>query len=92
MFDVQTLTCQCPITFSPSFLVSLQREEEDAGQHRESHPVQHEREEVHGHCGAQDQPIAARLHQEPLWLHPGRSWQLNWAKGKRTVTAQTSPR
>lgn len=76
----------------PSFIAFLQREEEAAGQHRESHPVQHVREEVHGHCGAQDQPVAARLHQEPLWLHPGRSRQLNWAKGKRTVTAQTGRR
>ena len=42
--------------------------------------MQHEREEVHGHRGAQDQPHAAGLHQEPIRLHTGRSGQLKWAK------------
>lgn len=75
-----------------SFIVPLQREEEAAGQHRESHPVQHVREEVHGHRGAQDQPDAAGLHQEPLRLHPGRSRQLKRAKGKGAAAAPTSRR
>lgn len=42
--------------------------------------MQLEREQVHGHRGAQDQPVAAGLHQEPVGLHPGCSWQLKQAQ------------
>ena len=54
--------------------------------------MQHEREEVHGHRGAQDQPHAAGLHQEPIRLHTGCPWQLKRAEhgrggGRKTVTA-----
>ncbi len=65
-------------------LSSLQWKEEAAGEHRQSHPVQHERQEVHDHRGAKNQPITARLHQEPIRLHPGCSWKLKWNKPKKS--------
>lgn len=58
----------------------LQWEKETAGEHRESHPVQLERAEVHSHRRAQDQPVTARLHQEPVWFRPRCSWELKWAR------------
>lgn len=61
----------------------LQREAEAPGQRGQSHPVQLARQEVHRHRGAQDQPITARLHQEPLRLHPGCAWQLGGSSGER---------
>lgn len=62
-----------------------QWEEEAAGEHCESHPVQHEWQKVHGHRWAQDQPVAAGLHQEPVWVHPGCSWQLKWAETEKAA-------
>lgn len=67
--------------FSP-LLSLVQREAEAPGQRGQSHPVQLARQEVHSHRGAQDQPITARLHQEPLRLHPGCAWQLEWTSGE----------
>lgn len=62
-----------------------QWEEEAAGEHCESYPVQHEWQKVHGHRWAQDQPVAAGLHQEPVWVHPGCSWQLKWAETEKAA-------
>lgn len=62
------------------YFLSPQREEEAAGERGESHPVQLERQEVHHRRRVQDQPIAARLHQEPGRLHPERSWKLKLAQ------------
>lgn len=92
-----TLACQRNLTLRSVFLhlffSPLQWEEEASSQHRESHPVQHERQEVHRHRGAQDQPVPAGLHQEPIRLHPGHSWQLNWAEWKKqNKTKQTDIR
>lgn len=70
------------LTLSSPSLSVMQREEEAPGQRGQSHPVQPARQEVHSHRGAQDQPITARLHQEPLRLHPGRAWQLEWTGGE----------
>lgn len=72
MYDDQSTPPHPP----PPSLSLLQREEEAPGQRGQSHPVQFARQEVHRHRGAQDQPITARLHQEPLGLHPGCAWQL----------------
>lgn len=60
----------------------MQREEEAAGEHHKSHSVQHERQEVHSHRRTQDQPVAAGLHQRPIWLHPGRPRKLKYGPMK----------
>lgn len=67
---------------TPPTLSLVQREEEAPGQRGQPHPVQLARQEVHSHRGAQDQPITARLHQEPLRLHPGCAWQLERTSGE----------
>lgn len=80
-YDVYAMACDEALTLLPP-LSLVQREAEAPGQRGQSHPVQLARQEVHSHRGAQDQPITARLHQEPLRLHPGCAWQLEWTSGE----------